>query len=172
MLIQLTANSATLMPEIPSSVKYGESCSFPRDIRSAACPTSAKRAARPVRTDGHTCASRGRLRGISQHRRVRSMWVSAGKIYQQQSARVSTETYAARSTSTKERKWTSPPSRRSFAQRSTSTVPASRNLRRKRSPKGRMINVVGSDRACANKFEPHHSFSLLGRVAQAGSLTA
>src|SRR5438477_11150433 len=46
------------------------------------------------------------------------------------------ETYAARSTSTKEKKLTSPPSRRSFAKRSPSTVLASRNLRRKRSPKG------------------------------------
>src|SRR5437588_2935473 len=43
--------------------------------------------------------------------------------------------YAARSTSTKEKKLTSPPSRRSFAKRQPSTVPASRNLRRKRSPK-------------------------------------
>src|SRR5258708_24447074 len=45
------------------------------------------------------------------------------------STRVSTETYAARSTSTKEKKLTSPPSRRSFAKRSPSTVLASRNLR-------------------------------------------
>src|ERR1700704_6545485 len=52
------------------------------------------------------------------------------------STRVSTETHAARSTSTKDKKWTSPPSRRSFATRSPSTVLASRNLRRKRSPKG------------------------------------
>src|SRR2546422_952092 len=52
------------------------------------------------------------------------------------STRVSTETHAARSTSTKEKKLTSPPSRRSFAKRSPSTVLASRNLRRKRSPKG------------------------------------
>src|SRR5271169_4875122 len=52
------------------------------------------------------------------------------------STRASTETYAARSTSTKEKKLTSPPSRRSFAKRSSSTVLASRNLRRKRSPKG------------------------------------
>src|SRR2546430_3982589 len=44
--------------------------------------------------------------------------------------------YAARSTSTKEKKLTSPPSRRSFAKRSRSTVLASRNLRRKRGPKG------------------------------------
>src|SRR5947207_2267184 len=50
--------------------------------------------------------------------------------------RVSTETYAARSTFTKEKKLTSPPSRRSFAKRSPSTVLASRNLRGKRSPKG------------------------------------
>ena len=41
-----------------------------------------------------------------------------------------------RSTSTKEKKLTSPPSRRSFAKRSPSTVLASRNLRRKRSPDG------------------------------------
>ena len=46
------------------------------------------------------------------------------------------ETYAARSTSTKEKKLTSPPSRRWFAERSPSTVLASRNLRRKRSPRG------------------------------------
>ena len=39
-------------------------------------------------------------------------------------------------TSAKEKKLTSPPSRRSFARRSPSTVLASRNLRRKRSPKG------------------------------------
>src|SRR5438046_3615679 len=42
--------------------------------------------------------------------------------------RVSTETYAARSTSTKEKKLTSPPSRRSFAKRSPSTVLASRGV--------------------------------------------
>src|SRR5659263_594201 len=41
-----------------------------------------------------------------------------------------------RSTCTKEKKLTSAPSRRSFAKRSHSTVLASRNLRRKRSPKG------------------------------------
>src|SRR5471032_580162 len=46
------------------------------------------------------------------------------------------ETHAARSTSTKEKKLTNPPSRRSFVKRSPSTVLASRNLRRKRSPKG------------------------------------
>jgi hypothetical protein len=45
-------------------------------------------------------------------------------------------TYAARSTFTKEKKLTSPPSRRSFTKRSPSTVLASRNLRRRRSPKG------------------------------------
>jgi hypothetical protein len=44
--------------------------------------------------------------------------------------------HAARSTSIKEKKFTSPPSRRSFATRSPSTVLASRNLRRERSPKG------------------------------------
>src|SRR6266566_63274 len=52
------------------------------------------------------------------------------------STRASTETYAARSTSTKEKKSTSPPSRRSFAKRSPSTVLANRNLRRKRSSEG------------------------------------
>src|SRR6266436_35091 len=52
------------------------------------------------------------------------------------STRVSTETFAARSTSTMEKKLPSPPSRRSFAKRSPSTVPASPNLRRKRSPNG------------------------------------
>src|SRR5918999_4646855 len=46
------------------------------------------------------------------------------------------ETYAARSTSTKEKKLTSPRSRRSFAKQSPSTGLASRKLRRKRSPKG------------------------------------
>src|SRR3989442_4583380 len=51
------------------------------------------------------------------------------------STRVSTETYAARSTSTKEKRLTSPRSRRSFVKRSPSTGLASRNLRRKRSPK-------------------------------------
>ena len=50
------------------------------------------------------------------------------------STRVSRETYAARSTSMKEKKLTRPPSRRSFAKRSRSTVPAGRNLGRKRSP--------------------------------------
>ena len=49
------------------------------------------------------------------------------------SIRVSTETYAAQSTSTKEKKLTSPPSRRSFAKRSPSTVPESRKLQRRRS---------------------------------------
>src|SRR6266403_2080577 len=39
-------------------------------------------------------------------------------------------------TFTKEKKLTSPPSRRSFAKRWPSTVLASRNLRRRRSPKG------------------------------------
>ena len=52
------------------------------------------------------------------------------------STRVSRETHAARSTSTKEKKLTSPPSRRSFARLSPSTVRASRSLRRRRSPKG------------------------------------
>ena len=51
------------------------------------------------------------------------------KIPSVSSTRVSTETYAARSTSTKEKKLTSPPSRHSFARRSPSTVLASRNLR-------------------------------------------
>src|SRR5688500_996313 len=46
------------------------------------------------------------------------------------------ETRAARSTSTKEKKWTRRPSRRSFARRSPSTALASRNLRRRRSPDG------------------------------------
>src|SRR2546428_6024115 len=58
------------------------------------------------------------------------------RIRPDSSTRVSTETHAARSTSTKEKKLTSPPSRRSFAKRSPSTVPASRNLRRKRSSEG------------------------------------
>src|SRR5258708_23215055 len=43
--------------------------------------------------------------------------------------------HAAPSIATQEKKLTSPPSRRSFAKRSPSTVPASRNLRRKRSLK-------------------------------------
>src|SRR5713101_1809184 len=43
------------------------------------------------------------------------------------STRVSTETYAARSTSTKEKRLPRPPSRRSFAKRSPPTVLASRN---------------------------------------------
>ena len=42
------------------------------------------------------------------------------------STQVSTETHAARSTSTKEKKWTNPPSGRSFARRSPSTVPATK----------------------------------------------
>ena len=50
------------------------------------------------------------------------------------STRVSTETYDARSTSTKEKKSPRRPSRRSFARRSPSTVPARRKLRRRRSP--------------------------------------
>src|SRR2546428_6874802 len=58
------------------------------------------------------------------------------RIRPDSSTLVSTETHAARSTSTKEKKLTSPPSRRSFAKQSPSTVLASRNLRRKRSPKG------------------------------------
>src|SRR5882724_7302599 len=62
------------------------------------------------------------------------------------STRVSRETYAARSTSTKEKKLTSPPSRRSFAKRSPSTVPASRPARRKRSPNGmtEFISIRGA----------------------------
>src|SRR5450759_998621 len=52
------------------------------------------------------------------------------------STRVSRETHAARSTSTKEKKLTSPPSRSSLAKRSPSTVLASRSLRRQQSPKG------------------------------------
>ena len=47
------------------------------------------------------------------------------------STRVAAETYAARTTSTKEKKSTSPPSRRWFAKRSPSTVLASRNLSKK-----------------------------------------
>src|SRR2546427_3617388 len=49
------------------------------------------------------------------------------------STRASTETYAARSTSTKEKQSTRPPSRRWFAKRSRSTVLATRNLQRRRS---------------------------------------
>src|SRR5580765_8680135 len=51
------------------------------------------------------------------------------------------ETRAARSTSAKEKKLTSLPSRRLFAKLSPSTVLASRNLRRKQSPK-----IVDGDR--------------------------
>src|SRR5437773_935034 len=58
--------------------------------------------------------------------------------------RVSTETCGARSTSTKEKKLTSPPSRRSFAKRSPSTVLASRNLRRKRSPSKNCKGMPGT----------------------------
>src|SRR6267378_997481 len=70
------------------------------------------------------------------------------------STRVSTETHAARSTSTKEKKLTRPPSRRSFAKRSPSTVLASRNLRRERSPKGSAPEQVrhrlgGTKNTCA-----------------------
>ena len=53
------------------------------------------------------------------------------------SIRVSTETCAARSTSTKVKKLTSPRSRRSFARRSPSTGLASRNLR----SNGKSINA-------------------------------
>src|SRR4029077_16772173 len=55
--------------------------------------------------------------------------------------------YAARSTSTKEKKLTSPPSRRSFAKRSPSTVPASRNLRGKRSPNRAVATAPSPERA-------------------------
>jgi len=48
--------------------------------------------------------------------------------------------HAARSTSTREKKLTGPPSRRSFAWRSPSTVPASRSLPRKRSPRTPPLN--------------------------------
>src|SRR5450759_4496520 len=72
------------------------------------------------------------------------------------STRVSTETYAARSTSTKERKLTSPPSRRSFAKRSPSTVLASRNLRRKRSPEGVGIRVNCVSPGSINTARPAH----------------
>src|SRR5712692_3573172 len=89
---------------------------------------------RGVEVDGHSglVARRHHL-----HWRIlqegREAYLRQGRV---SSTRVSTETYAARSTSTKEKKLTSPPSRRSFAKRSPSTVLASRNLRRKRSPKG------------------------------------
>ena len=52
------------------------------------------------------------------------------------STRVSMERYAARSTFTKEKQSMRLPSRRSFARRSPSTVPASLKLQRKRSPEG------------------------------------
>src|SRR5437879_7266173 len=68
------------------------------------------------------------------------------------STRVSTETHAARSTSTKEKKLTSPPSRRSIAKRSPSTVLASRNLRRKRSP-----NDLKTARGRAPPWRPRES---------------
>src|SRR6266513_1891906 len=48
------------------------------------------------------------------------------------------EIHAARSTSTKEKRLTRQPSRRWFAKRSPSTVPASPNLRRRLSPSGRI----------------------------------
>jgi hypothetical protein len=48
----------------------------------------------------------------------------------------STETHAVRSTSTKEKQLTSPPSRHSSAKRSPLTVPASRDFRRRRSLNG------------------------------------
>src|SRR2546430_268297 len=51
------------------------------------------------------------------------------------------ETYAARSTFTEENKLTPPPSRRSFAKPSPAIVPASRKLRRKRSPKRAVVTV-------------------------------
>ena len=57
------------------------------------------------------------------------------------STRASTETYAARSTSTKEKKLTRPPSRRWFAKRSPSTVLSGRNLRRKRSDAGGRVKT-------------------------------
>jgi hypothetical protein len=52
--------------------------------------------------------------------------------------------YAGQSTSTKEKKLTSPPSRRSFAKRLRSTLLASRKLRRKRrrkNPFGRICSL-------------------------------
>src|SRR2546428_9107983 len=80
------------------------------------------------------------------------------RIRPDSSTRVSTETHAARSTSTKEKKLTSPPSRRSFAKRSPSTVLASRNLRRKRSPKGSRLEVslpTGSAHPPADRVVAH-----------------
>src|SRR5437762_10314979 len=53
-------------------------------------------------------------------------------------------THAARIRSVKEKKLTSPPSRRSFAKRSPSTVLASRNLRRKRSPSKNCKGMPGT----------------------------
>jgi hypothetical protein len=57
------------------------------------------------------------------------VWSHDGIICTGFSTRVSTETFAARSTSTKEKKLTSPRSRRSSAKRSLSTGLAGRNLR-------------------------------------------
>jgi len=57
------------------------------------------------------------------------------RIRRVSSTRASTETCAARSTSMKEKKLTSPPSRRWFAKPPPSMAPASRNLRRKRGPR-------------------------------------
>jgi len=71
------------------------------------------------------------------------------------STRVSTETHAARSTSSKEKKLTSPPSRRSFAKRSPSTVLASRNLRESevlRDSALEQVDITVQPRACASSL--------------------
>ena len=83
--------------------------------------------------DGIICTGESYKRGREADLRQGRVSEGSGRV---SSTRVSTETYAARSTSTKEKKLTRPPSRRSFARRSPSTVLASRNLRRKRSPEG------------------------------------
>src|SRR5438874_8817157 len=72
--------------------------------------------------------------------------------------------YAARSTSTKEKKLTSPPSRRSFAKRSPSTVLASRKLRRKRSLKLQLLDVGLHD--LADERSPRHVESAVNGAGQ------
>ena len=64
------------------------------------------------------------------------VWSHDGIICTGESYKNVVKLIAARSTSTKEKKLRSPPSRPSFVKRSPSIVLASRNLRRKRSRKG------------------------------------
>ena len=72
------------------------------------------------------------------------------------STRASTETYAARSTSTKEKQSTRPPSRRSFTKRSPSTVLATRNLQRRRSDAA-WLKIKPCSEFCCGAFASSHT---------------